>query len=113
MVKPLLKILFRHSFEQTHETHMQHINKNQRAIDGQKRVGQARPRSLVVSLDRGTILSESELETNKGIGVAVCDVMHHLANGPAAVAIGDVELSFIEARDRGPKALGQQAQSFN
>jgi len=45
--------------------------------------------------------------------VAVGEVMHHLANGPTAVAIGGVELSLTEAADRGAKALGQQAESFD
>ena len=40
-------------------------------------------------------------------------VMHHLADGPAAIAIRGVELSFTQAADRGAKAFREQAQSFN
>ena len=99
--------------KQTDETRVQRVNEDQRAIDGQARVGQARPRGLVVRLDGGPILGERELEADEGVGVAVGEVMHHLADGPAAVAIGRVELSFAEAGDRGAQALGEQAQSFN
>jgi hypothetical protein len=45
--------------------------------------------------------------------VTVGEVMHHLADAPAFVAIGGIELRFIEAGDRGAKTFGEQAQSFN
>ena len=71
------------------------------------------PGGFVVGLDGGPVLSERELEADVGVGVAVGDVMHHLAHGPAAVAIGRVELRVAEARDGRAQALGQQAQRFN
>ncbi len=60
-------------------------------------VGELRPCSFVVGLDGGPILSERELEADIGVRVAVGDVMHDLAHGPAAVAIGRVELGVGEA----------------
>ena len=110
---PLLEVLFRHGFEQRNPARVQRVDEDQRAIDGQARVGQARPGGFVVGLDGGPILGERELEADVGIGVAVGEVMHDLAHGPAAVAIGRVELRIAQAADRGAKALGEQAQSFN
>ena len=113
MDEALLEVIFRHGLEQADETRVQCVYEDQRAIDGQARVGQARPGGLVVGLDGGPILGERELEADKGIGVAVGEVMHHLANGPAAVAIGRVELRVVEAGDRRAQTLGKQAQSLN
>ena len=76
-------------------------------------LGQVGPGGLVVGLDGGPILSERELEAEIGVGVAVGEVMHDLAHGPAAVAIGRVELGLREAEHGRAEALRRVAQDFD
>jgi hypothetical protein len=40
-------------------------------------------------------------------------MMHHLAHGPTAVAVGCVELSIVQVGDSCAQAHGQQAQCLN
>ena len=45
--------------------------------------------------------------------MTVGDVMDQLAYGPAAFAIGTIELRVVQAFDRRAKALGKMAQRFD
>ena len=45
--------------------------------------------------------------------MAVGEVMHDLAHGPAAVAIGRVKLGVAQALDCGAQALGEKTQSLD
>ena len=76
---------------------------------GSAAVGQIGPGGLVVGLDGGPILGERQLEADIGVGVAVGQVMHHLARGPAAFAVGRIELGVAQAGDGGPQAFGSGA----
>ena len=79
---------------------------------GMRAVGQSRPGGFVVGLDGGPVLGERELEADVGVGVAVGEVMHDLAHGPAAVAIGRVELGVVEAADRGAQGARAAGAGF-
>ena len=50
---------------------------------------------------------EGELVAEEGGGVRVAEVMDELADGPAAIAVGGVELVVIEAGDGVAQLLGE------
>ena len=84
-------------------------NASRRSRDGaigRFRVGEFGPAGFEVRLDRGDILGEREFETGEGVHVAVGDVMDQLADGPAAGAVGRVELLVVEAGDCGAHFCG-------
>lgn len=64
---------------------------------------------FVVRLDGGLVFSEGEAKANEGIHVRIGDVVDELAYGPAAVAIGGVEMRFAEGVECGKELLGQIA----
>ncbi len=92
---------------------MQRRKQRQRIIDGQRTIGESGPGSLVIRLDGGPILSEGELVADVAVGVAVGQVMHHLAHRPSAFAIGRIELRIAQSRHGLAQAIGQRAQSLN
>ncbi len=113
-LKPLLKVLLRvidsrSATQRSCSAAMQ----RQRRLDRQLAVGKLGPGGFVVGLDGGPIFGERELEADVGVGVAVGDVMDDLAHGPAAVAVGRVELGVAQALDGGAKLLGKLAQSVD
>jgi len=73
------------------------------AIDGETAVGEAGPGGFVVGLDGGPVFREREFGADEGVGVAVGDVVHELADGPAAIAVGSIELRVAESADGGLK----------
>ena len=66
---------------------------------GASRVGEFGPLGFLVGLDRRLVFGEREPQADEGVHVAVGDVVDDLADGPAAFAIGRVELRVVEAAD--------------
>jgi len=58
------------------------------------RVGQLRPTILGVGLDGRVVFGEGEFEAHVGVYMAVRDMVHDLAHGPAVGAVGSVKLFF-------------------
>ena len=85
----------------------------ERAIDGQTAVSEARPGGLVVGLDGGPVFREGELGAAIRVGVAVGNVMHELAHGPAAFAVRSVELQLGESVDSALEGGWKQAEGGN
>ena len=92
---------------------MDGIDERQGDLDGHAAVRQAGPGGLVVGLDGGRVLSEGQLDANVGVGVAVGDVVDDLADGPAAFAVGGVELGVVEPGNGLAKTGGQLAEGFD
>ncbi len=87
---------------------MERRRESQARVDGGGAgVGELGPELLVVGLDGGPILGEGEADADVGIHVAVGDVVDELADGPAAVAIGGVELRVVQAGDGGAEIFRQ------
>jgi len=100
VVEAALEIFFGHGLEQADPARVQRVDERERDIDGKPAaVGERGPGGLVVWLDGGPIFGEGELEANVAVGVAVGDVVHELADGPATVAVGRVDLRVVEAGD--------------
>ena len=70
------------------------------------------PGGFVVGLDGRPVFSERLLEAEEGIAVAVGEVMHKLAHGPAAFAIGRVQLGIVQPGNGGAKGSRQIAQNL-
>lgn len=85
----------------------------ERSVDGEAGVRQQRPGLFVVGLDGGLVLGESPTEAQEGIHVRIGDVVDELAQGPAAFAIGNVELVAIEGGEGGLELLGEVADVGN
>ena len=60
----------------------------------------ARPRRLVVRLDRRVVFGQRQLEADVGVHVAVGHVVHDLTHGPSAGPIRRIELRVGQAGDR-------------
>ena len=65
-------------------------------LDGGDGVVQGGPGFFVVGIDGGPIFSKGVADADEGLHVAVGDVVDELADGPAAVAVGGVELCVVE-----------------
>jgi hypothetical protein len=68
---------------------------------------QRRPGLLVVGLDGWPILGEGQPGTDEGVHVAVGDVVDDLADGPASVAVGGIELFMVQALNGITQVVGQ------
>lgn len=68
-------------------------------LDRSRGIVKVGPGGLVVGLDGGPVFGEGELGAGEGIHVGVGDVMHKLANCPAAFTVRGVELLGREAVD--------------
>ena len=65
------------------------------------------PGFLVVRLDGGPVLGEREPDADDRVHVRVSDMVDELADSPAALAVGCVELRVVEAGDGVAQFLGQ------
>ena len=93
---------------------MQAIDDCQRSLNGQRlAVGQLSPHGFIIGFDGGPVFGERQFEAHKGIRVTVGKVMHDLPYGPAAFAIGRIELRIAEPADGGTQPLGQQTQGLD
>ncbi len=110
VVVAALEVRLGHRLEQGYPALVQGGDHRERAVDGQVAIGESSPCGFVVGLDGGPIFSERELEADVRVRVAVGDVVHQLAHGPAAVAIRRVELSITESADGFLKGGREQAE---
>ena len=65
------------------------------------------PGGFVIRRDGGIISGKREPDADEGIHVAVGDVMHELADGPAAFAVGRVELALVKLGAGVAQVFGQ------
>jgi hypothetical protein len=77
------------------------------------RIEKLRPAIFVIGLDRGLVFGEGETMADVGVHMAVGDVVDDLADGPAAFAIGSVELGGREITDGGAKPGGSVGDDFD
>src|SRR5450631_505513 len=103
MNETLLEVLFRHRFQQCRPTIVQGLDECQRTFNGCLAVCESCPGGLVIGLDGGPIFGKRELEADKGVGVAIGQMMHRLPHGPAALAVGCVELRIAQPAHRRPQ----------
>src|ERR1035437_1845137 len=111
--KSLAEVFVGQRFQQRHPAAMQRLDQRQRAANRQAAVWQFSPGGLVVDLDGWPIFGQRRLAADVGLGVAIGDVMHHLAHRPSAFAVRRVELGIIQSGNGGPQALGQLAQGLH
>jgi len=83
----------------------------ERPLWGSGAVGQLGEGLFVVAGDDGPVFGEGFAETVEGGGVGVGDVVDELADGPAAVAVGSVDLGLVEVADRLAELLGHLSES--
>jgi hypothetical protein len=79
----------------------------ERPLDRGGGVMKGSPGFFVVGFDGGPIFGEGETNADEGVHVAVGDMVDELADGPASIAIGAVELLVVEALDSVAKLAGQ------
>jgi len=113
MVVAALEVRFRKGLEQCDPALVEGCDHRDGAIDRKAAICQAGPGSFVIRLDSGPIFSEGQLVSDVGVGMAVGDVVYELANGPAAFAIGCVELGVGKAVNGGLQTLRKSAQVFD
>ena len=116
MVVAALKVCIGKRLQERYPTLVQSSDQREGTIDRETAVVEARPGGFVIRLDGRPVFSEGELRSYVSVGVAVGDVMHELANGPAALAVGGVELrlgqsidslrKFVRKESEGGKLLG-------
>lgn len=111
--KATMEVVFRERQEERDPALMERIDELERDLGGQAAIGEVGPGGFVIGVDGGPVFSEREFEADQADAVAVGDVMDELADGPAAFALGGVELGLIEAIDSGAEALREQAQSLD
>src|SRR5947209_4022598 len=68
-------------------------------LDRKCAVGELRPLVFGVRIDGRRVLSQREFDSHKRVGMGIRKVMHHLSNGPAALAVGGLELRFGDPLD--------------
>jgi hypothetical protein len=111
MVVAALPLIFGERAEEEHPAVVQGIEETERELGGRSAgVVELGPEFLIVAFDDGPILSEGEAGADAGIHVAVGNVVDELADGPAAFAIGGVELGGAEAFDGGAEVLRERGE---
>ncbi len=93
--------------QEHHPARMQRLDELERPLDGGDRVMEVSPGTLVVGRDGGIVFGECEAHANEGVHVAVGDVVNELADGPAAFAVGRVELGLVELGAGVTQVFGQ------
>ncbi len=96
-------------FEEDGEAEVDVFDDGERGFDGECGIGEKRPGVLVIRLDGGLVFGEGEAEADEGIHVRIGDVVDELTDGPAAVAIGGIEICLPEGVKCGFEKLGQIA----
>jgi hypothetical protein len=93
--------------EHEHPALVERIEQGERGFDGSAlRLGQFGPEILHVGLDGGLVFGERQLETDVRVHVAIGNVMSDLAEGPAAIAIGSIELLVGKSAEGGTQSGG-------
>ena len=86
---------------------MQRFDKLERPLDRGDRVMQVGPGCFVVGHDSGIVFRQCEANADEGVHVAIGDVVDELADGPAAFAVGGVELALVELGAGVAKTFGK------
>ncbi len=110
VVVAALEVRIGKRFQERYPALVQSGDQRQGTIDGETAVFEASPGGLVVGLDGRPVFSEGELRSDVCVGVAVGDVMHELANGPAAFAVGGVELRLSQSVDGVRKLVRKESE---
>ncbi len=106
-----LPLLFCEGTQQDDPALVERVNEVQRQGDRSGTgVGEIRPERFVIGRDGGPVFGEGEAHADTGIHVAVGDVVHELANGPATFAVGRVELSVAEAGNGGAEIVRERGK---
>jgi hypothetical protein len=95
--------------EQNHPTSMQTVNHLER--QGERcglSVRKLRPLGLVIGIDRRPLFRQRMTDTRVRVEMTVGDVVNHLTNGPAALAVRCFKLFVTQAGDRATKFRGQR-----
>jgi hypothetical protein len=107
-----LPLIFGEGAEEQDPAGVEAVEDVERKVDGGGAgVGEFSPAFLLVSADGGPVLGEGEAHADVRIHMAVSKMMDKLADGPAAVAIGCIELSFAEAGDGGAEILRERGEN--
>ena len=93
-------------FEEHGEAEVDVFDDGKGGFDRKRGIGQQGPGVLVVGLDGGLVFGEGEAEADEGVHVGIGDVVDELADGPAAVAVGGVQVRFTEGVECGLELLG-------
>ena len=92
-------------------TGMQGVQQGERNIYRQLvHIIQFGPGGFIIGFDGGIVFGHAQLEADHGIGMAVCNMMDHLLDRPAPVAVWREQLGFIQVQDR---ILQQLWKEFN
>ena len=114
MAKSSLPILWLERAQQPSPAIMKRIQQRQGDLHRSGlRVGQLRPTILGVGLDGRVVFGEGEFEAHVGVYMAVRDMVHDLAHGPAVGAVGGVQLGVGKVFDGGAQTLGEKAQRLD
>lgn len=90
------KLFVGHALEQKYPAGVDGLNQLQRPLDGSVSIRQQGEGVLVIARDHWIVFSKGFLKAVYRGGVRVCNVMDHLPYGPAAFAIGRVELIEVQ-----------------
>jgi len=104
---PALPVLDGEGLEEHDPAGVNAFDELERPLGGGVGVGQLGEGFFVVALDDGPVFGEGFPYAVEGGGVRVGNVMHDLADGPAAVAIGRVDLAGVEVADGFAEELGE------
>jgi hypothetical protein len=97
VVVAALPLIFGKGAEEEDPAVVEGVEEAERVIWGSgEGVGQFGPELLVVGLNGGPVLCEGEADADVGVHMAIGDMMHELADGPATVAVRRVELGVAE-----------------
>ena len=86
---------------------MQRFDELERPLDGGDRVMQIGPGGFVVGHDGGIVFRQCEANADEGVHVAVGNVVDELADGPAAFAVGRIQLDLVELGAGVAQVFGQ------
>jgi hypothetical protein len=108
MVEAALPLIGGEGLEEHDPAGVEGFDELERPLDGGAGgVVEGGPGLLVIGLDGGPVFGEGEANAGDGVHVAVGDVMDELADGPAVVAVGCVELRVAEAVDSVAELAGE------
>jgi len=111
VVVAALPLFFGKGAEEEDPAVVQGVEETERVIWGSgEGVGQFGPELLVVGLDGGPVLCEGKADADVGVHVAIGDMMHELADGPATVAVRRVELGVAETIGGGAEVFRKRGE---
>ncbi len=99
MLEAALPLLGRKGLEEHHPAGVESFEEFQRPLDGGGGVVQVGPGCFVIRLDGGVVFGESETDADECVHVAIGEVMNDLPDGPAAFAVGGVEVAVAKTFD--------------